>query len=79
LSEEEQARIARIAYRQGKGETVEEEGLLSEEDKSRIARYRPARDFEHFRRWQDQHRPEMVQAFEEARRRWHEKNDPPKG
>jgi hypothetical protein len=72
-------RIARIAYRRGKGEDISDEGPLSAADEAKIARYRPARDDEHFRRWQDQHAsPETIVKFEEVRRQWHERNDPKK-
>jgi hypothetical protein len=70
-------RFARIAYRRGKGEDVSDEGPLSAEDEAEIDRYRPARDREEFRRWLDQHAsPEVIAKFEEARRQWHERNDP---
>ena len=76
LSDQE-LRIARIAYRRAKGEDVSDEGPLSEAEEARVARCRPARDYEEFRRWQDRHAsPDVVQEFEEARRRWHERNDP---
>ncbi len=38
---------------------------------------KPAREYPHFRFWQDRHNPERVATFEESRRRWHERNDPP--
>lgn len=37
---------------------------------------KPAREYHHFRMWQDRHNPEMVGAFEEQRRRWRERHDP---
>lgn len=41
------------------------------------SRFRPARDFEEVRRWEDQHHsPEQIAASEEFRKRWHAKHDP---
>lgn len=79
LSPEDQAALATIAAKQeiddDSGIDYSEIPALTEEE---LKALRPARDSKHFRRWQDRHFPEEAPAFEEARRRWHEKHDLPK-
>ena len=76
LSAKQQADLKRLAALPDEQIDFSDIPELTDEQ---LANMRPARDFEAFRRWQDQHAtPEQIAKFEEARRRWHERNDPKK-